>query len=154
MIAIVLEMSGIPSLAFAVGVYLPLATSAPIFIGGAIRWLVDWQRRRHVDSAHLTEEEHIAEGDKSPGVLMASGYIAGGAIAGIIIAFMAGALSDVYDKLEKWASANNPFFTQLKPGQISPDLLALIPFIVLVTILYFTGRGKAKGATEPIGSTK
>jgi len=154
MIAIVLEMVGIPSLAFAVGVYLPLATSAPIFIGGAVRWLVDWQRRRQVASAHLTEEEHIAEGDKSPGVLMASGYIAGGAIAGIIIAFMAGALSGVYDKLEKWASANNPFFTQLKPGQISPDLLALIPFIILVAILYFTGRDKAKGATEPIGSTK
>src|SRR5438477_2473141 len=41
MIAIVLEMSGIPSLAFAVGVYLPLASSSPIFIGGMIRLLVD-----------------------------------------------------------------------------------------------------------------
>jgi uncharacterized oligopeptide transporter (OPT) family protein len=91
MIAIVLEMSGIPSLAFAVGVYLPLATSMPVFIGGAVRWLVDSKRRGQADRAHLTEEEHIAEGDKSPGVLMASGYIAGGAIAGIVIAFMAGA---------------------------------------------------------------
>jgi len=140
MIAVVLEMSGIPSLAFAVGVYLPLATSAPIFIGGAVRWLVDWQRRRHADYAHLTEAEHVAEGDKSPGVLMASGYIAGGAIAGIIIAFMAGVLSDVYDYFDKWASANNPFYTQLSPTQISPDLLALIPFAVLVVILYLTGR--------------
>src|SRR5947207_7636159 len=41
MIAIVLEMSGIPSLAFAVGVYLPLSSSSPIWIGGIIRWLVD-----------------------------------------------------------------------------------------------------------------
>ena len=41
MIAIVLEMSGIPSLAFAVGVYLPLSSSTPIFIGGMVRWLVD-----------------------------------------------------------------------------------------------------------------
>src|ERR687891_1785791 len=41
MIAILLEMSGIPSLAFAVGVYLPLASSTPIFIGGMVRWLVD-----------------------------------------------------------------------------------------------------------------
>jgi hypothetical protein len=72
--------------------------------------------------------------------LMASGYIAGGAIAGIIIAFMAGVLSDTYDRLEKWASANNPFYTQLTPGQIAPDLLALIPFGVLVAILYLTGR--------------
>jgi uncharacterized oligopeptide transporter (OPT) family protein len=141
MIAIVLEMSGIPSLAFAVGVYLPLSTSAPIFVGGLVRWLVDWQRRRHADYAHMTEEEHVAEGDKSPGVLMASGYIAGGAIAGIIIAFMAGVLSDVYDKLEKWASAYNPFYAQLAPNQISPDLLALIPFVVLLVVLYLTGRG-------------
>src|SRR5207342_2283661 len=78
MISVVLEMAGIPSLAFAVGVYLPLATSAPIFVGGLVRWFVDWQRRRHADYADMTEEQHIAEGDKSPGVLMASGYIAGG----------------------------------------------------------------------------
>ena len=43
MIAVVLEMSGIPSLAFAVGVYLPLSSSSPIFIGGVVRWLVDLQ---------------------------------------------------------------------------------------------------------------
>jgi putative OPT family oligopeptide transporter len=144
MIAIVLEMSGIPSLAFAVGVYLPLSTSAPIFVGGLVRWIVDWKRRRHPDYAHLTEEEHIAEGDKSPGVLMASGYIAGGAIAGIFVAFMAVAptLSDYYDQLAKWASANNPFYTQVTPSQISPDLLALIPFAVLVILLYLVGREK------------
>jgi putative OPT family oligopeptide transporter len=140
MITVVLEMSGIPSLAFAVGVYLPLSTSAPIFVGGLVRWFVDWQRRRHADYTHFTDEEHLAEGDKSPGVLMASGYIAGGAIAGIIIAFMAGVLSDSYDKLEKWASANNPFFAQLTPAQISPDFLSLIPFALLVVILYLTGR--------------
>ena len=88
MIAIVLEMAGIPSLAFAVGVYLPLSASTPIFIGGMVRWLVDRHlRRKH---AHLTEEQIVAETDKSPGVLMASGYIAGAAIAGIIIAFMSG----------------------------------------------------------------
>ncbi|HEX5576797.1 MAG TPA: oligopeptide transporter, OPT family, partial [Gemmatimonadaceae bacterium] len=48
MIAIVLEMSGIPSLAFAVGVYLPLSSSSPILIGGLIRWAVDkWIARKH-----------------------------------------------------------------------------------------------------------
>lgn len=141
MIAIVLEMSGIPSLAFAVGVYLPLSTSTPIWVGGGVRWLADWHRRRRrtPTDPHLTEEQHIAEGDKSPGVLMASGYIAGGAIAGIIIAFMAGMLSDIYDRLEKWASAHNPFYAQ-RPGQLSPDLLALIPFAILVSILYLAGR--------------
>jgi uncharacterized oligopeptide transporter (OPT) family protein len=148
MIAVVLEMSGLPSLAFAVGVYLPLATSTPIWVGGLVRWLVDWRRRRHADCAHMSEAEHVAEGDKSPGVLMASGYIAGGAIAGIIIAFMAGGLSDLYDRLEKWASTHNPFFAQLTPGQISPDLLSLIPFVVLVFILYRTGTRLKGQATS------
>jgi hypothetical protein len=70
MIAIVLEMAGIPSLAFAVGVYLPLSASSPIFIGGMVRWLVDRHlRKKH---ANLTEEQLVAETDKSPGVLMAS----------------------------------------------------------------------------------
>ena len=90
MIALVLEMSGVASLAFAVGVYLPLSSTSPIFIGGMVRWLGDLYVRRKNQGRHLTEEQLTAEGDKSPAVLMASGYIAGGAIAGIIIAFMAG----------------------------------------------------------------
>src|SRR5439155_7882130 len=88
MIAVVLEMSGIPSLAFAVGVYLPLSSSSPIFVGGLVRWLVDRRRRKELMHADLREEEIAAAGDRSAGVLMASGYIAGGAIAGIVIAFM------------------------------------------------------------------
>ena len=88
MITLMLEASGVPSLAFAVGVYLPLSTSTPIFVGGLIRWAVDrWLKRRLADR-QLTEEEFTAETDKSPGVLLASGYIAGGAIAGIVIAFL------------------------------------------------------------------
>jgi putative OPT family oligopeptide transporter len=135
MIAIVLEMCGISSLAFSVGVYLPLSSSSPIFIGGMIRWLVDrYLRRKHRDIA-LSEEQLIAETDKSAGVLMASGYIAGGAIAGIIIAFMAGILVDFNRRLEEWARASNPFFS----GP-NADLLALIPFAVLIALLYLTGR--------------
>ncbi len=67
MIAIVLEMAGIPSLAFAVGVYLPLSSSSPIFIGGMIRWLVDKYLRVKFRNKELTEEEFVAETDKSPG---------------------------------------------------------------------------------------
>ena len=83
MIAVVLEMSGIPSLAFAVGVYLPLASSTPIFVGGMVRWLVDRYLKVKFRHKNLSEMELTAEGDKSPGVLLASGYIAGGAITGI-----------------------------------------------------------------------
>jgi len=138
MIAIVLEMSGIPSLAFAVGVYLPLSTSAPIFIGGLIRWAVDkWIAKKHAGS-NLTSDQLVAEGDKSPGVLMASGYIAGGAIAGIIIAFLAGVpmMAGFNERITAFGESN-----PLHSGG-SADLLSLIPFAILVVLLYLTGREK------------
>jgi len=133
-------MSGIPSLAFAVGVYLPLSSSSPIFIGGMIRWLSDLYVRKKYATLNLTEEQLTAEGDKSPGVLMASGYIAGGAIAGILIAFMAGLNDKVAwighfnDYLDKVASAN-PF---VSGGHA--DLLSCLPFLGLMILLYLVGR--------------
>ena len=45
-IAIVLELCSVPSLPFAVGVYLPLSSSTPIFVGGLVRWIADWRTRR------------------------------------------------------------------------------------------------------------
>jgi putative OPT family oligopeptide transporter len=136
MIALVLEMSGIPSLAFAVGVYLPLSSSSPIFIGGMIRWLADLYIRRKYHGLNLTEEQLTAEGDKSPGVLMASGYIAGGAIAGILIAFIAGvpSLQGFNDKLDAMA-AKNPFVSGAHA-----DLISCIPFVILTLLLYLVGR--------------
>jgi len=142
MIAITLEMSGIPSLAFAVGVYLPLSTSMPIFIGGLIRWLVDrWIARKHAGS-RLTRDQLVAEGDKSPGVLMASGYIAGGAIAGILIAFLAGvpAMAGFNERITSMSEGN-----PLHAGAAS-DVLSLIPFAILVIVLYLTGREKILAA--------
>jgi uncharacterized oligopeptide transporter (OPT) family protein len=133
MISLTLEMCGVPSLAFAVGVYLPLSSSSPIFIGGLIRWLVDAARRRRL--RHLSDEELVAEGDRSPGVLLSSGYIAGGAIAGIVIAFLAGVFDRVDTALNDWSEAHNPFFD----GPWS-DLLSLIPFVLLCAFLYVVGR--------------
>ena len=137
MISIVLEMSGIPSLAFAVGVYLPLSSSSPIFIGGFMRWLVDRYLRVKFRHKNLPEVELTAEGDKSPGVLLASGYIAGGALAGIVIAIMNGlpSLVPISTAIEDWSVANNPFFNGAQS-----DLLALFPFIILCVLLYLTGR--------------
>ena len=135
MIAVVLEMAGIPSLAFAVGVYLPLSSSSPIFIGGMVRWLVDKYLRVKLQNRKLTEEEFVAETDKSPGVLMASGYIAGGALAAVFIAFFAGLWKERSDAIEAWSRVNNPFFA----GDWA-NVLSLLPFLVLVVILYLVGR--------------
>ena len=137
MIAVTLQMSFIPALAFAVGVYLPLSSSTPIFIGGFIRWLVDRRTRQQASHAHLSEDEFAAESDKSSGVLLASGYIAGGAIAGILIAFLAGALDRFDAALFTWSSAHNPFFE----GPYS-DALSTIPFLVICVMLYLVGREK------------
>jgi putative OPT family oligopeptide transporter len=134
-IAVVLEMCGIASLPFAVGVYLPLSSSTPIFIGGAVRWLVDRHLARRFRGHDLTPAELVAETDKSPGVLVASGYIAGGAIAGIGIAFVAGALGGFDRRMTDVMTAYNPFFS----GPWS-DALALIPFGALAAALYLSGR--------------
>ncbi|MGC8742798.1 MAG: OPT family oligopeptide transporter [Verrucomicrobiia bacterium] len=136
MIAVVLELASVPSLAFAVGVYLPLSSSMPIFIGGMVRWLVDYYLARKKENREMTPEQLAAESDRSPGVLMASGYIAGGAIAGIAIAFLVGLFGDVARKIEEWSLSNNPLYN----GQ-NADLLSLLPFIILAIILYFSGRG-------------
>ena len=140
MISLVLELCGVSSLAFAVGVYLPFSTSTPIFVGGLLRWLVDFRRQHSLAARNLDEAQLAVESDRSPGVLLASGYIAGGAIAGIIIAFVAGALPHLDSNLTQWATAKNPFFA----GPNS-DLLALLPFACLCAYLYLVaGAGTAR----------
>jgi putative OPT family oligopeptide transporter len=141
-ITIVLEMSGIPSLAFAVGVYLPLSSSSPIWVGGMVRWLVDRYLRVKFRHKNLSELELTAEGDKGPGVLLASGYIAGGALAGILIAIMQGSpgqfgerLAEFSKSVEGWSTGHNPFF-----NGANADWLACLPFLVLCALLYLVGR--------------
>jgi putative OPT family oligopeptide transporter len=136
MIAVVLELTFLPALAFAVGVYLPLSSSTPIFAGGAIRALVDRRLRRQPVHAQLSEAQFAEESDKSPGVLLASGFIAGGAIAGILIALLAGVLDRADAFLTNWSTAHNPFFA----GPLS-DVLSLIPFAAICALLYYVGRG-------------
>ena len=75
--AVSLELCAVPSLPFAVGIYLPLQTSFPIFIGGIMRWVVDGIHPPKAD-----------ESESSPGVLLCSGYIAGGSLVGVLAAFL------------------------------------------------------------------
>ncbi len=97
MIAIMLELCGVSALAFAVGLYVPIQYSVPIFIGGLVRWAVD-KSHAAATAAEITaagddpeakaraEVEAIRKSETSPGVLLASGYIAGGSLAGVLIA--------------------------------------------------------------------
>jgi putative OPT family oligopeptide transporter len=78
-IAVTLELCGVHSLSFAVGAYLPIATTAPIFAGGLVRW---WVERKTGETA---------ESDLSSGTLFSSGLIAGGSLAGILYAILVGA---------------------------------------------------------------
>ncbi len=89
LIAVTLELAGVASLPFAVGVYLPIQVSVPIFIGGGMRYLADRLSQRKAEEAEM-----------SPGVLLSSGYIAGGAIGGVIIAFFAFAPKNWVDLLD------------------------------------------------------
>ncbi len=77
-ISITLELCGIHSLSFAVGSYLPIATTAPIFVGGVVRWFVERKTGETSDS------------DISAGTLFSSGLIAGGSLTGILFAMLFG----------------------------------------------------------------
>ncbi|HEY9283935.1 MAG TPA: oligopeptide transporter, OPT family [Pyrinomonadaceae bacterium] len=136
-IAVVLELAGVSSLAFAVGVYLPIATTTPIFVGGGVRWLVDKYTRRKFAGRDLTEEQLVAEGDKSSGVMLASGYIAGGALAGVIYAFL-----NVNDGVRKWLAAREAWAKAKNPAFAgdSSHVIAMIPFLLLAVLLYLVGR--------------
>jgi putative OPT family oligopeptide transporter len=77
-ISVTLELCGIRSLSFAVGSYLPIATTAPIFVGGVVRWWVERKTGQHDES------------EISSGTLFSSGLIAGGSLAGILYAVLYG----------------------------------------------------------------
>jgi uncharacterized oligopeptide transporter (OPT) family protein len=139
MITVTLQMSFVPALAFAVGVYLPLSSTTPILIGGMTRWWVDRKLRQTPARATLTKAKFEAESDKSPGVLLASGYIAGGAIAGIVIAIVQGITVNFDAAVTEWSMAHNPFF-----GGDNANLLSLIPFGALAGFLLFVGGRKAE----------
>ena len=128
LIAITLELAGVPSLPFAVGVYLPIQTSVPIFIGGLLRWIVGRLKR-----------QTAAEAEMSPGVLLSSGYIAGGAIAGVVIAF----LSFIPAQYIDWLNVST-IIGKTASGQtyLEANWPSVVAFAVLGTVLLLVGLGK------------
>ncbi len=125
-VAVVMELCGIKSLSFAVGAYLPLSTTLPIFIGGAIKGLVDMRKKKQ----HI--EVNPEEDELGKGSLFATGLVAGGAVAGVIIAFLSG--SDGGDRFLKMVSMEHSLSTALTtPGYY---LLGVLFFAAMAYILY------------------
>ncbi len=114
--ALVIELFGINSLAFAVGLYLPLSLSTPIIIGGVIKMVVDKLNKKEDET----------------GILMSSGLIAGEALMGVLIAVF------VYFK---WNTIIE--MTSWENGPIgSSDLFALIPFVLVAALLFYISKIK------------
>jgi putative OPT family oligopeptide transporter len=120
-------IAGLPALSFAVGIYLPLGTLAPVFVGGIVRRMVDSRR---------TDKSL----DSDPGVLAASGMIAGEGLVGVLIAFLVAASG----KFPRLAAALTSIhfaskdFTWLKGVVAIAGGIALV--IVICTLLYRAGR--------------
>ena len=149
MIAVIAQLCGVSALPFAVGVYLPLATTMPIFVGGMTRAWVE-RRRAQMEKAAKSPEE--SDSDTSPGVLMSSGLIAGGAIAGILIAFLSAVPSPSwFSRLTGLPEANLAEATlrsalsmdrHLPAFWTESHLPALLMFLMLVTTLVLVATEK------------
>ena len=128
-IAVVMEILGIPSLAFAVGTYLPISTSATIFMGGIVRWLVE---NRSAASAAPADTS-----DSGPGVLFSSGLIAGGAILGVGVAALQALGKDQVVDVSHWLGTGATTITE-------NTIVAMAMYVLLLAIpLYRVARRPA-----------
>jgi hypothetical protein len=126
-ISVTLELCGIRSLSFAVGSYLPIATTAPIFVGGLVRW---WVERK----TGQRDESEI-----SSGTLFSSGLIAGGSLAGILYAALYGRnLLPAADDAETLGLV--PFLHEGTVGMVAGGLL----FAALAVIVARVGMRKVQ----------
>lgn len=152
-ISIALELCGVSSLAFAVGLYIPMQYSAPIFLGGLIRWGVDTVMTPTGGSAHADEAAEITKTETSPGVLLSSGLIAGGSLAGVVVAFMQlpffETIKKALDFSQKPFEAGGdpePLLSWMAPRATYGDLdhLALAFFAAMAVLLYVVATRSEK----------
>jgi len=131
-IAVVMELCGIKSLSFAIGIYLPLSTTFPIFIGGAIRGVAEWSNKR---KNNLPEEEDLGKGN-----LFATGLVAGGALAGVIVAILS-----VNENVNTWLGkiSAESGLTQWLGGE-GYKWLGVIFFALMGLILYRVAVSRSK----------
>ena len=98
-LALILNFMGVPVLAFALGMFIPLSLNTPLLVGGAISWLVSRKREKDGEKA-----EELAQARNEKGTLIASGFIAGGALMGVVSALIKFVGVECY--LTTWATSN------------------------------------------------
>ncbi|MBX2966692.1 MAG: oligopeptide transporter, OPT family [Cyclobacteriaceae bacterium] len=127
----VVELCGVSSLAFAVGAYLPLSTTSPIFIGGLIKAIADKVTNRKGE-----------ESEVSSGALFSSGLIAGGALTGILVAVLLGT-NVTTDEGSKSviAAIHNSVHGIIPEGG---DLISIIMFAILGFVVFSFAKKKIK----------
>jgi OPT family oligopeptide transporter len=135
-LAIVMELCNIKSLSFAVGSYLPLSTTLPIFIGGAIKGLVD-RHDKKLNIHKSPEEQELGRGN-----LFATGLVAGGAIAGVLIAFVGA--SSGGEKFLHNVSMEEKLSDPGRMGTNGYYLLGALFFAAMAFILWRTATNKKK----------
>jgi putative OPT family oligopeptide transporter len=128
-VAIVMELCGIKALSFAVGAYLPLATTLPIFIGGLVRAGVDKQLAK---KGGTEEEEDLRKGN-----LFATGLVAGGALAGVIVAILTVFFESSMQSLSVESSLHHSL------GEGGYALLGVAFFLGMAGLLWNIGRKSA-----------
>lgn len=123
-LAVVMELCGIKALSFAVGAYLPLSTTLPIFIGGAVKGVADWTNKR---KNKTTEDDDLGKGS-----LFATGLVAGGALAGVIVALLNvnEGIANSLSKISLEHGITNAF------GDGFYQILGVLFFALLAFILY------------------
>jgi uncharacterized oligopeptide transporter (OPT) family protein len=125
-LAVTVELMGVNALSFAVGAYLPLSTTLPIFAGGALKGGVDFATRY--------DKEKKEEGELGKGNLFATGLVAGGALMGVIVAVCSATIEEQMKKLSAGPWLNE----HLGAGTYS--LIGVGFFLVMAWLLYKIAR--------------
>jgi putative OPT family oligopeptide transporter len=137
-LAFMAQMAGAHALSWAVGAYLPLSTTFPIWIGGQMKALVDSIRRKKEGAAG-------EESELSSGMLYSTGLVAGGSLGGVLIALVA-FIGDFFLHMEKPTlieklDLGEKLYPALKNG-VAGDILCLLVFAVLCVLLVRNARKK------------
>ncbi len=123
-IAVTMELCNIKALAFAIGLYLPLSTTLPIFVGGAIKGFIDWRAEK--------KNETPVDDELGKGSLFATGLIAGGALAGVVVALLS-VNEKIYNSLQN-VNAEHGLTSILGSGGY--HIMGALCFVGLSLILY------------------